>query len=392
MLFNVPRTAACAALAAVLVAVLCESVTTRTAWLAAGGLTVLLAGSHLLARVASSQMYSLAFADTIIAGALLGALPTLAGRSRAGRGALLLGALSGILLAGRFSVAGTQSAARPVLTWLVLDPPPMALIVVAVVLVCWSAWTFPRGESAPTQDLPLRPVAAVMVLVALSLLRTDWLAAHDDWLFRMIIGIALTVIATAAAALLLPGRDGVLLAVAMAFTIAASAVVVSAPLPAWTIALLIGAVAAGVIVGTRHPHPVVAVVATIALAVVATTVSLHTQTQAVLIAVVVAAIGGYCLTVIVPQDPATLVIALLTFITPSIVAALVSRHHHGLTASKVWFHSPPQQSWAPGWAAVLVTALAAAIALVLPHLRGPAPDEDRTDAADNHEHETAQHR
>lgn len=378
ILFDVPRTAACAALIAIVVAVMCESVSARTAWLTAGGFTLLLAGSHLLGRVLSSQVYSLGFADTVIAGALLGTLPTLAWRNQVARIALLAGALSGILIAGRFTVVGSEASGRSLSQWLLLDPPPMALIVLASILLAWRAFAEPRGQEPLTQEVPLRPVAAALVLVSMSVLRTDWLAAHDDWVFRMVVGIALTVLATVVAAALLPGRDGVLLAVAMAFTIAASAVVVSGPLPAWTTALLIGAVLFGLVTGARRPRPAVAVAATVALVLVATTVGISTQSQVIVLAVVVAVIGGYSLTVIVPQDPATVVIALATFITPSIVAALVNRHHDGLTVSKVWFHSPPQQSWAPGWAAVLVTVTAGAIALALPHLRGPgrfpAPD------------------
>ncbi|MEV6073307.1 hypothetical protein AB0L82_42750 [Nocardia sp. NPDC052001] len=380
MLFNVPRAAACAALAAVLVSVMCESVTVRTTWLIASGSALLLASNHLLARAMSGEVLSLGLVDTIVGGALLGALPALAGRRRTAQAALLLGALSGVIIAGRFTVTGHGDDARSALQWALFDPPPMALIILALGLLIWGAWTHRHAEPAPTAEVPLRPVAAVLVLLVLSLLRTDWLAGQNNWSFRMIAGIGLTALATLVAALLLPGRDGVLLALAFAFTVAGGAVVLAGPLPAWSVPLVIAAVAAGLACGVRWPRPVAAVAVTIALAVFATTTRVHAPIPVALIAMTVAAVGGYCLATVLPQDPPTTVVALVTLITPSIVAALVNRRYHHIADSKVWFRSPSWASWAPGWAAVVVTASAGIIALALPHLRHSSPPTQRPSA------------
>ncbi|MFE6858653.1 hypothetical protein [Nocardia sp. NPDC057668] len=370
MLASVPGTAACAAMAAVLVAAICESMSVRTAWLMAGASTALLAGGQLFSRVIGPQMYSLDFHNTVIAGTLLGVLPTLAGQLRLARGALLVGALSGILLASRFSVVG--SAHEPPLTeWLLLDPPPIVLIALALGMVGWCAWTHPRVVELPTREVPLRPIAAALTLVSSSLFRTDYLSRQDNWLLLILVGITVTMLATGAAALLLPGRDGVLLAVATAFAIATTALVVSAPLPGWTIALMVTAGALGVIVGGWRPSLGVAVTAIVVLVLVATIIEIEHQAQSATIAVAVTAIGGYCITVIIPQNPATLAIALIAFVAPSVVAAMVYRHCAGLAESRVWFHSPPRRLWAPEWVVVLVTAAATVIALALQRVRGP---------------------
>lgn len=382
MLFNVPRTAACAAMAAVLVSVVCVSVKMRTAWLIAAGCALMLVGGRLVARAMNLPISSTGFADTIVGGALLGALPALAGSRRAARFALLLGALSGIIIAGRFATAGDAERPRSMMLWGLSDLPSMVLIAAALVLLGWCGWTYPRGELPRVEELPLRPVAAVLVLMSLSLLRTDWLAGQDSWSFRMAAGLGLTVIAIFVAALLLPGRDGVVLALAMAFTVAGGAVI-AGPLPAWTLPLLIAAVATGLAMGGRWHCPAAAVIATVVLVVFATGTRIQDPIEAIAVASVVGIVGGYCLAVVVPGDPSTTVVALVTMITPSVVAALVNRRYDHIAVSKVWFHSPSQASWAPGWAAVVVTISAGIIALAVPRLRGTPDAEPEPGAPPN---------
>ncbi|MFF2550705.1 hypothetical protein ACFVUS_06875 [Nocardia sp. NPDC058058] len=370
LVFSTPRATATAALAAVGVAALCTAATVRSVWLLAWFSGALLLLTHLVAHRLTVGLATFGFVDAIVSGALLGALIVLTGGRRLALAGTLLGALSGIVTGNRITVPGSGGQSNDVLRWALVDPPPFLLILIAVVSLGGCAWLNRDADVVPVVEIPLRAVAAVLVLVTASLVRSEWLAAQDDWAARIVGGSVLIVIATLVAALLLPGRDGVLIALAVAFTAAGGAVGLGLR-PGWMVPLLVVAVAVGLAAGVRWPRPLVAVLATIALAVfeALTVVPGGATALPVAGAIAVAAVGGYCFGVVVPQELSSMALALVTLIAPSLVAVVTSRRYDHAGLSKVWIHSPPNESWVPGWIAVLVTIACGVMALALRHNR-----------------------
>ncbi|MGX1811782.1 hypothetical protein ACWIGI_39180 [Nocardia sp. NPDC055321] len=374
LIFNVPRATATAALAAVVVAVLCTAATVRMAWLTAAFCAGLLLLSHAVAHGLTNELATFGYVDAIVGGALLGALAALTGGRRPAVFGLLLGALSGILVGNRVIPPADGGHPHHVLHWALVDPPSFLLLVTALVLLARGAWRHRLSDAVPCDEIPLRPVTAVLVLVSASLLRTEVLAEQENWIFRIVAGSVLVVVATLVAALLLAARDGVLIAIAVAFA-AAGGVVGTGPRPAWFPLVLIAAVAAGLWAGNRLPRPGLAVAATILLAVFEAVTNNVAGSEPLTVAggALMAAVGGYCFGSIVPQELSTLPLALMALIAPAVVAAVTSRRFDHVGSSKVWFHSPPTDNWVPGWTAVAVTVGCGAVALAVGRLRAPRP-------------------
>ncbi|MEU0538699.1 hypothetical protein ABZ319_02440 [Nocardia sp. NPDC005978] len=384
LIFNVPRATATAALAAVVVAVLCAAATMRMVWLTAVGFGALLSLSHVVARGLTHELATFGYVDAIVGGALLGALTALAGRRSLARAGLLLGALSGIIIGNRVTPSADREHLHPLVRWALVDPPSLVLLVIALGLLGWGLWRHRYDSAVPVEEIPLRPVAAVLVLVSASLIRTEVLAEQDNWFFRVIAGSVLVVLATLLAALLLPARDGVLVAMAVTFAVAGG-VVGTGPSPGWAAPVLVVAVAVGLAAGARYPRPVLAVPATVSLAVFEAVLNNTVRAESLTVAgaAVTAAIGGYCFGTIVPRELSTSALALMTLVAPSVVAVITSRRFGHVGEAKVWFHGPPADPWVPGWTTVVVAIGCGAVALAVWRLRSATSEPELPARADS---------
>lgn len=369
---NFPLATAAGALAAVMSAVMCGVAPRFSTWLVAGIGTALLLLGRIVARGLTDGLTTSGYAEAITGGVVMGALASLVvGRSLETAG-LLLGALSGIVIGSRTPPPGAGEQLQSMVRWALVSPPPLPLIAAAALLLGWCAWRnrTPVPGHEP-REIPMRPVAAVLVLISASMLRSEWTVSHPHWAVQILLGGALTVLATLVAALLLPARDGTLVALTVAFAAAGSAVG-AAPRPGWTIPVLVAAVAAGLWAGARWPRPTVAAAATVALAVFAAVTAGDGGSMLPVVGTVgIAAVGGYCFGTVVPGQFPGVALAIAMLFAPSILAAAVRRRFD--TSGGPRLFESGTVAWPPGWAAVAVTAGCGAVAFLLHRMRPAVP-------------------
>ncbi|MGK8486888.1 hypothetical protein [Nocardia asiatica] len=340
LLNNVPRSAALAVIVAVIVAV---GITTTGrpvfGWAAAAAGSV----AQLINHLAAPQVPS---ADLLTTQNYLDALC----------GAVVLGALGAVVLprplpAAGFALGGISFFAFGGLAQMLgLDPdlhavsetPPRWLIVAGAALLIMSAlrnWA-PTGEPEPpwtVGELPLAPIFAAMVLAVVVLSATEWLgrqfsnAPGDSHVVHIGIVVAATIISATVAAVLLPGRDGVGVYLAVSLTAAADAIGY-APRPGWVVALLIALAGVGIAVGNRAPSPAIAITLITGIAIFAIASSTSaSRVGFVAISIVIALTAGYCCGVARPHETSSGVLAIAALYLPTVVSVspYAVRNWHG---------------------------------------------------------------
>ncbi|MEV5836258.1 hypothetical protein [Nocardia sp. NPDC052112] len=329
---SVPRSAAIGVIVAVAVAVLV--ITFRKpllAWASALFGAVAMDVNHFAGRHVSSAdlLTTQNYLDSILAGVLLGALGAAVLRRPGPAAGYAIGA-AGFFVFGDLAQALEIADDNP---YSVLETPPRWLVSVAVALLVISTL---RNRSRPKEskppriavELPVTPILAAMVLALVILAITEWLARqyqHAPGVSHAVeigMAVAATVIAATAAAMLLPGRDGtgVYLAVSLVATADAMG---GDPRPGWSVAALIAATAVGLLIGMRLPSTFIAIVLIVGLAVFALVKSPHDHRFVAAVgSTALALTAGYCCGTAWPRYAPSGVLAISALYLPSIITAL----------------------------------------------------------------------
>ncbi|MGY2154541.1 hypothetical protein ACW9HM_34320 [Nocardia gipuzkoensis] len=357
LLNNVPRSAALAAIVAVVVAV---GITTTSrpvlGWATAAAGSV----AQLINHLAAPQVPS---ADLLTTQNYLDAVC----------GAVVLGAVGAVVLprplpAAGFALGGISFFAFGSLAQMLgLDPdlhtvsetPPRWLIsaTAALLIIATLRNRAPTGEPEPPRmdgELPLAPIFAAIVLAVVVLSATEWLgrqfsnAPDDSHAVNIGIVVAATIISATGAAMLLPGRDGVGVYLAVSLTAAADAIGY-APRPGWTVAVLIALAGIGIAVGNRARSTAIAITLIAGITIFALTGAAGASRAGfVAISIVIALTAGYCCGVARPHETLSGVLAIAALYLPTVVS--VSPY-----AVRNWHGEEPSPSASPALAAFALT-------------------------------------
>ncbi|QIS06589.1 hypothetical protein F5X71_33635 [Nocardia brasiliensis] len=381
---SVPRGAAIGVIVAVAVAVIvCTAARPATAWLTAllGALAQLI--NHIAGeQVSSADMLTTQnYIDAVCAGIVLGGLGAAVLRRPLPAVGLALGA------AGFFVFSDLSALLHIDLDpFAVLETPPRWLIVLALVLLVFSTMrNWSATDEQPQRasvELPITPILAALVLALVILAVTEWLtkqfsnAPGSNHAVDIGLAAAATIAAATVAAMLLPGRDGAAVYLAVALTAAADAFGY-APRPAWTVWGMVALTAIGILAGVRMPSMTLAV--TLIAGIAGFAVLTPPDANRLLFAAssaVLALTAGYCCATARPRYAPSGVLALSALYLPSVVTALPD-------TEKAW-HDPGTADYnsTPGRAALTI-ALGSAVGLAVlyrlrprgrPRASGSTPD------------------
>ncbi|MGW3545135.1 hypothetical protein ACWDNI_31960 [Nocardia niigatensis] len=385
--YSLPRAVSAGALIAMIAAVLITTLGSPTAaWATAlCGLLALLA-NHVFghATTANSSLSTLNFIDSLAGGIVLGALGAAVLHRRLPAFAWTLGILLSLLLGSVNPVprvgGGIDTTSGD--HWHPTDLPPLWMIVLSVILTGFGFLTNRKRPTAQrlSADLPLAPILAGVVLVLVTLASAEWLARHGDSKAGISLAVVTAVGTAIIAAMLLPGRDGeiVLLAVGLG---AVGAATIAAEMPAWSIPVLALASALGMWAGSRRGAPIAALVAGIVLGVfTACTSDSNGAWLVVGSAAVESWILGYALLSTRPRYVPSRVLGTIVLFVPSAVLGMrdyVARGNyadamestdHALTCSV-----DSGGASAPGWTSVMVAGGCLAGIYLLRRSRKPVP-------------------
>ncbi|WP_146251103.1 hypothetical protein [Nocardia tenerifensis] len=328
---SVPRGAAIGVVVAVAVAVpIGTAFRPATAWLVAlvGSVAQMInhiAGSH----VSSADMLTTQnYIDAVCAGVVLGGLGVAALREPALAAGFALGGVGFFVFGDLNDLLDIDDDPFDV-----LGSPPSWLIGLVVVLLLLSALRNHAGTGEPeparmTIELPVAPILAAVVLAVVVLVATEWLqrrftsAPASGHGVHIGIAVAAVVVATTAAAMLLPGRDGYGVLLALGLTSVADSFGY-APRPGWSVWVLLALTAVGLVAGIRRPSVPVAVALLVAVAVF----TIRTPPDATWIlfslgSAVLALTAGYCCAAARPRYAPSGVLALASLYLPTAVSAL----------------------------------------------------------------------
>jgi hypothetical protein len=304
-------------------------------------------------------------------------------------GAVVLGALGAAVLlrplpAAAFALGGVCFFAFGDLTELVdvdtdryavLETPPRWLIWVTVALLITSTvrnWSRTQEPQTPViaTELPVAPILAAVVLAVVVLAGTEWLGRQfskmpdEGHAVEIGIVVAATIVSATAAAMLLPGRDGTGVYLAVSLSAAADAVGY-ATRPDWVGGVLIMLAALGVVAGVRAGSTAVAIVLVGGISIFAMVTS--TSAGAVrfaAISVLIAMTAGYCCGVARPREVSSGVLAIAALYLPTVVSVMPYK-------VRSWHGAVPTHDATPGTAALAVTIGSAVGLIALRKLRPP---------------------
>ncbi|WP_433600984.1 hypothetical protein ACQPXH_03970 [Nocardia sp. CA-135953] len=329
---SVPRGAAIGVIVAVAVSVLVITFhKPLVAWAAALFGAIAMDINHFAGHHVSSAdlLTTQNYLDSILAGVLLGALGAAVLRRPGPAAGFAIGA-AGFFVFGDLAELLEIADNNP---YAVLETPPRWLVSVAVVLLIISTL---RNRSQPERskppridvELPVTPILASMVLALVILAITEWLARqyqHAPNVSHAVeigMAVAATIIAATAAAMLLPGRDGT--GVYLAVSLVATAEAIGGnPRPGWSVAALIAATAVGLLIGVRLPSTFIAILLITGLAVFALVKSADAHRYVTAAgSAVLALTAGYCCGTARPRYAPSGVLAISALYLPSIITAL----------------------------------------------------------------------
>ncbi|MFE3543644.1 hypothetical protein ACFXK0_11775 [Nocardia sp. NPDC059177] len=258
---SVPRSAALGVVVAVVVAVLLNTLRRPAlGWLTATVATAVLAIDYALASAADTAdvLTSLNYIDALCGGVILGALGVGALRAKASA----LGYAFGVVLAALYAELGVAMAPEEVAGSRFIAVPGW-LILLALVLLAAATWHRRHGitlqrESSQAIDLPFGPLVAAALMAATLLLTAEWTAHHyrndGSGLGYLILLIVVSEVCFLIAALMLPGRDGIVLMIATSIAVSADALGY-APRLGWGVPVVAALVVAGFALGIRWAVP-----------------------------------------------------------------------------------------------------------------------------------------
>ncbi|MFF0488396.1 hypothetical protein ACFYTQ_05170 [Nocardia sp. NPDC004068] len=378
LIMSVPQSMAAGAMVAVIaVAVPIGLCSRRVAWYAAG---VALAGmfvNHAALHWANfDSLSTLNYIDSLLAGVVIGAIPAAVWTNPAATGAYLFGCLGSIVL-GDLAQPPAETGSTNRFEALLGDAPPIWLVGLAVVFIGWNLAVDAHRAPAkhPGSLLPLAPIVAGMIAVLGILISSTWLAHSTSRPGVPVAGVALVVVTSLVAALILPARDGVMLLLLVAYAASGSAVV-AVPHPWWVSVLVVVMVAIGLLLARRWPRPWLALAASAALAAAAALTAatgLSGGVCASLGALAIGLVGGYNVVAALPGRATSAVVALVVLFVPSAGVALRGRSFGRISYSPRWYrlvqvtHDP-----GPALAALVITAGCAAGIYLLCRERPPS--------------------
>ncbi|WP_141808434.1 hypothetical protein [Nocardia bhagyanarayanae] len=389
---SVPRGATIGMVVAVTVAVLITTFARPlVGWIVAFGGALGMYVNHFAGRDVSSAdlLTTQNYIDAVCGGIILGALGAAALRRRASAIGYVLGAVSFFVFGDLADLLDLPDQDP----WSVLETPPFSMIGIAVVLLFVAIArnrdrAGPESDSTVPIDLPITPILAAIVLGLIVLAATEWLAAQynnvsapGDNRLEIAIAVAATISAALIAAMLLPGRDGVgvLLAVSLVATADSLGYV---PRPWWSVFVVLALTALGLFAGLRAPSPFLALLALMGVTVFAWVDAHGDGTFYYSVATVLLALtAGFCGGAARPRYGPSAVLAIGALYLPSVVTALP-------VENETW---PPRDNMAhattPGRVALMIVVGCTIALLLLYRLRPrayrkPAPPVQRDEVAD----------
>ncbi|MFE3262184.1 hypothetical protein ACFXPS_43475 [Nocardia sp. NPDC059091] len=377
LVMDLPQAAAAGAAFAMVSAALVVALGRRTAWIAACGSAVVLLADQLWNRdaVTTEHLTTANYIDCIFSGILLGALAVAVFGKPIATGAYLIGALGAIEVGDQTSLPYSGGGGNPIIQWASVGTLPVWLLVLtALLLAAGIVLQHSEPSTEDSTDLAIGPILSALLLVTATTLSTGWLVRHAGTPAQIGVIAAITIGAAVVAALLLPGREGTLVLLAVAVANAGSAVI-AVPRPDWTAPLPVLAVVAGLAAGRRWRSPWIALAATGGLAVFAalTADAAHRYTVIPVLGVTLTAvIVGFCFGVAVPRTAGSAVVAMAVMIVPGLVVALRGSAFGRVAYSPRWYRDPHGAvSAMPGWMALVITLGCAAGIYRLWRIRSP---------------------
>ncbi|MVU78657.1 hypothetical protein GPX89_15560 [Nocardia sp. ET3-3] len=383
MVLNMPRAAAAGAAFAVVSAALVVALGRRSAWIASFGSATVLLIDQLWNKDAATTgaLTTVNYIDSIFSGILLGALAVAVFGKPVATGAYLIGTLSAILIGDQTSLPDSGKS-NPLIEWASgATPPAWLILLTAIVLALGIAMQHPAPVAQDENtDLAIGPILSALVLVTATALSTEWFVRHSGTPAQIGVAVAITIAAAVVAALLLPGREGTLVLLAVAVANAGSAIV-AVPRPDWSAPVPVLAVVLGLAAGRRWRSPWIALAATGGLAVFAALTAGPAHSSAVIPVLGVALTGliiGFCFGAAVPRTAGSAVVAVAVLIVPCLVVALRGTSFGRIAYSPRWYRDPQGvTSSMPGWMALVITLGCAAGLYVLWRLRSPRREAAR---------------
>ncbi|WP_067548882.1 hypothetical protein [Nocardia crassostreae] len=237
LILNMPRAAAAGAVIAMVTAALAVVLGKRVAWIAAFSSAAVLLVDHVWDRdvVTTGTLSTVNYVDSICSGMLLGALAVAISARPIAATAFLVGMLSSILIGDLTALPADEGVTHALIEWPASGTPPTGLMILAVAALA-AGLALQRHEPAPddaSPDLPIGPIVAGLVLVISTAVATQWFVRHTAAFTNLAVAVAVTLVGAIIAVLLLPGRDGTLILLAIAVANAGSAIF-AVPRPDWT--------------------------------------------------------------------------------------------------------------------------------------------------------------
>lgn len=381
LVFNIPRAMTGGAFVAVLTAAVTVAVgSARTArWTALLALVGILL-SHLVLVPDSSvdtldglSLPTLNFLDALLAGIVFGALAVAVWNEPLLRGAYLFAAIGATIL-GDLTQSPTDETGGG-LNSALGGALPLWFIAASVLALGYFALTdTPPPVSNADSAIPLAPVFAAVIAFSAIIVTSSAVSNHKTSLGYVAVAALSVVVAATVAALVLPGRDGVLVLLMTAFAVAGS-LVPTLPRAGWIDLATLAAIAAGVLVGLRRPVACAAAIAVVALACLTLLTDLVEFPAAPAAAVgclALGAVGGYCVGTAVPVNSASAVVGLSILFVPSLGVALSDTELGHLAYSSAWYRTSEVARGPIPATIALVIALACAAVIGLLVRRRPA--------------------
>ncbi|MFE3099773.1 hypothetical protein [Nocardia tengchongensis] len=382
--YSLPRAIAAGVLIAMIVAVFITTLgNPSAAWSTTVGGLVVLVANHVFGHThdPNASLSTMNFIDSLSGGVILGALGAAVLHHRLPAFAWTLGILISLLLGSVNPVPRVGGGINTDVstTWHSTDLPPIWMLLLAFALAVASLLINRKGPVSQrlSIELPLAPILAGVLLVLITLFSAEWLARHGGTVAGIVLAVLTSVGTALIASMLLPGRDGEIVLVAVGMG-AVGAATIAAELPGWSIPLLVAVSAFGMWAGSQVAAPML--VLWLAMAVGVSTALTSDTSKAWLIvgsAAVVSWLLGFGLLAARPRYVPSRVLGTLVLFVPSAVLGMrdfVARGDYAMQApgNALMCTVSAGNTSTPGWTSVIVAGGCLAGMLLLRRLR-PLP-------------------
>ncbi|MCA2206684.1 hypothetical protein [Nocardia rosealba] len=386
LVFNIPRAMTGGAFIAVITAAVTVAVgSVRTArWTALLALAGILL-SHLLAAGDSSDgrldsgvsLATLNFVDALLAGMALGATAVAVWNEPRLRIAYLFAAIGATVL-GDLTQTPTDDTTGG-FDGALAGSLPLWFIGGSVLALAYFAVTSATPAPAHTDSaIPLAPVLAAVFVYSAIIFTSLNVSHHKTSLRHVVIASIIVLAATAAAAFVLPERDGVLTVLMSSFSVAGS-LVITLPRNGWVDLGTLVAIAIGLGLGMHRPRPLAAALWIVALAGLTLAADITAPPATLTAAVGCLALGaicGYGVGSAVPVNSSSAVVGFCVLFVPSLGVALSDTEFGHLAYSSAWYRTAEvDRGPVPGTVAVIIALVCTAIVALILRRRQPSlPD------------------